>query len=253
MLGHNLRFTPHVSIGSRFTINRITKLQPFFNGTRTHVENFINFLGDFPIAHGYMAFSVRIDIYINRTCHTYRIRYLYQYLISHTGCYQILGNMACGVCGTTVYLAGVFPRKCASAMSACASIRIYNNLTSRQTGISMRTSDNELAGRINMIVDFIIEQFQNIRVMDSGNYTRHQNMNYILVNLFNHRFICLQLSLFRVVFGQNEFIVLGRNHNRVNANRTPVVIIFNSYLTFGIRAQIGHHLAFPADFCQYHQ
>ena len=117
----------------------------------------------------------------------------------------------------------------------------------------MRTSDNELASRIDMIVDFIIEQFQNIWVMDSGNYTRHQNMNYILVNLFNHRFICLQLSLFRVVFGQNEFIVLGRNHNRVNANRTPVVIIFNSYLTFGIRAQIRHHLAFPADFCQYHQ
>ena len=33
---------------------------------------------------------------------------MYQYFVCYSGSYQVLGNVACSVCSTTVYLAGVF-------------------------------------------------------------------------------------------------------------------------------------------------
>ena len=157
MLGHYFRLTSHVPVSCRFAINRITELQPFFDSARTHIEYFIYLLGDFPIAHGYMAFPVCIDININRACYADCIRYLYQYFIRNTGSNQILSYMTGCVCGTAVYFAGVFTRESASTMSACSSVCIYNNLTSCQTRISMRASDNELAGRIDMVCNLVIE------------------------------------------------------------------------------------------------
>ena len=89
--------------------------------------------------------------------------------------------------------------------------------------------------------------------MNFRNNTRHQDFDDILTYLCQHLFIRLQLSLLRVVSRLDKLIMLCRNHNGIDTNRTAVVIIFYSHLALRVRTQVSHHLTFTADFSQYHQ
>ena len=158
MLGNNLWLTTQMAISGSLLINRITKLQAIFNSLRAKIKKFIYLLRNLTIAHVYMAAAISIDIDIDGTSHTNSIRHLHQHFVSHTGCHQVLGNMTGCISGTTVYLTGVLTGESATTVSTFTTVGIYDNLASRQTGISVRSADNELSGRINVIGDVVIEQ-----------------------------------------------------------------------------------------------
>mgnify|MGYP002507958761 CR=1 FL=1 len=61
-------------------------------------------------------------------------------------------------------------------MSTFTAVGINDNLTSGQTGISVRTTDDKLSGRVNMIDNLVIEQSQHFIVMNRSNHARHQNL-----------------------------------------------------------------------------
>ena len=117
----------------------------------------------------------------------------------------------------------------------------------------MRTADYEFAGRIHMVLDIIVKQRQYFLVMDRRDDTGHQDINDVVADNAQHLLVRLQLCSFAVIGRLNEIIVLGRNYNRINADRIAVIIIFNGYLALGVRTQIRHHLSFATDIRQHLQ
>jgi len=161
--------------------------------------------------------------------------------------------MACCISCTTVYLARIFSGESTTTVSTFTTISINDNLTTCQTGISVRTTNYELARRIHMINDFIIKQCQHFIVMDRSNDTRHQNFNHITADDRQHFFVSFQLGGLRIIFRLDKVIMLRRNNDCIDANRSSVVIIFDSNLAFGIGAEVSHHLSFTTNVGQHLQ
>ena len=105
-----------------------------------------------------MTATVSVHIYIDRTCHTDGVRHLHQHFIRYTCSNQILGYVTGGIRSATVYLTGVFTGESATSMRTFTAVSIHNNLTSGQTGISMRTADDKFTRRIDMVFNIIVEQ-----------------------------------------------------------------------------------------------
>ena len=103
-LGYCLRLAAHMTISGSFLIDRIAQFQSFFDSFRTQVEQFAHNLGNLAVAHVYTALTIGVDIDINRFSHTDGITDLYEHLVGHSGCYHVLGDMACGISGRAVYL-----------------------------------------------------------------------------------------------------------------------------------------------------
>ena len=197
-----------------------------------------------------MAASVSIDVDVHRPCHTDGIADLHQHFVGHPGCHHVLGDVACGVCGRTVYFGRVFPGEGASAVGTFASVSVHDDFTAGQSGIAMRTAYHEFAGGVHVVSDMFVKQPEYGRIVNLGNDTRHQNRNDILAYLVQH----LPVGLFLLAVGRlDKFVMLCGNHNRVHADRFPVVVIFNRHLAFGVGTQISHFFAFAPYFGQYTQ
>ena len=67
---------------------------------------------------------------------------------------------------------------------------------------------------------------------------------HIIINLFEHLFVCHGTSLGGVFKRLDKVVMLGGNDNCVYSHRSVVFIIFNSYLTLGIRTEICGELTF---------
>ena len=66
--------------------------------------------------------------------------------------------------------------------------------------------------------------------------TRYEDVDDVLANLLEHTLVV------RV-----KLIVLRRDDNGIDTLGDTLVAVLNGHLTLGIRAQVGHHLAFLAD------
>lgn len=84
-------------------------------------------------------------------------------------------------------------------MGTLAAVGIYDNLASRQPGVTVRTTDYELARGVDVVCDMVVEQCQHLFMMDGGNDTRHQNLDYIPADLGEHFLVGLQLGGITVV------------------------------------------------------
>ena len=147
-----------MTIRSGLEINRVTQFQTLLDRFRTHIEDIPDLSGDLSVCHIHLRTAKSIHENIHRFSHTDRIRHLYQHLIRHTGGNHILSDMTSGISSRTVYLRRVLSRESTTAMSTFATVCIHDDLTAGQTGITVRTTDHELTGRVHMINDIIIKQ-----------------------------------------------------------------------------------------------
>ena len=83
--------------------------------------------------------------------------------------------------------------------------------------------------------------------------TIRQDVINILTHSGKHFFIRFQLGSFAVVGRLDEIIMLGRNYNCIDTDRRTVIIVFNSYLTLGVRTEISHLFTFATDVGQHLQ
>ena len=114
----------------------------------------------------------------------------------------------------------------------------------------MRSADNELAGGIDKILDFTVEQGLYLIRGNGADNTRYKYFLYVRFYLSQHLFISFKLGLDCCVLRSDELIVLGRNNDGIDAYGFAVVIVLNGHLTFGVGTQIGHLLALAADIGQ---
>ena len=135
-------------------------------------------------------------------------------------------------------------------MGTFAPVGVYYDLTAGQSGIAVRTAYHEFTGGVHVVSDMFVKQSEYGRVVNLGNDTRHQDCNDILSYLVQH----LPVGFFLVAVGRlDKLVMLCGNHNRVYANRFPVIVIFNRHLAFGIGTQVRHFFAFASYFGQYTQ
>ena len=156
--------------------------------------------------------------------------------------------MTGSISGRTVNLRRVFTGECSTTVSTFSTVCVHNDLTSGQSGITMRATDHELAGRIHMVNDIIIEQSLYMsRIL--GFYARYQDTLYIGCNLLLHSDIGFFLAN---AFRTDKLVMLSRYNDRIDTQRLAVVIIFNSDLALCIRTEIRHQVVFVlADLSQF--
>ena len=150
---------------------------------------------------------------IHRFSNANSIRYLYQNLICNTGSNQVLGYMTCSISCRTVHFRRIFSRESTTTVRTFSTVCIYNNLSTCQSGITMRTTYNKFTRRIDMISDLIIKQSLYMwRILCL--HTRNQYILNIGLDLILHGFIGLFL---RNSLRTDELVVLCRNNNRINS------------------------------------
>ena len=134
-------------------------------------------------------------------------------------------------------------------MGSLAAVGVHDDLAAGQTGVAVRASDHELAGRVDVEDDLGIEQGGD-PWFDDGPDSRKKNLEDILFDLVVHRLVNSILpepgNGLRVAhpaeFGGDEFVVLGGNHYGVDPHRVVGLVIFDGELGFGVRPQVRHQL-----------
>ena len=130
-------------------------------------------------------------------------------------------------------------------MRTLAAIGVDDNLAACEPRVSVGAADNELAGGVDVVFDVVVEEGEHF-LAELCFYAGDENVNHILADLGEHLLVGFLLSLARLVRGFHEVVVLGGDHDRVDALRHAAVAVLDRHLALGIGAEIGHHLAFLA-------
>ena len=96
-----------------------------------------------------------------------------------------------------------------------------------------------------MIGDVTLEQSTDGSVFDLTDHTRYQDVLHVVFDLREH--LVVSLFLTQRVGRLDKIIMLGGDHDGVDALRTAVITVFHRHLTLGIRAEIGHLNTFTTD------
>ena len=126
-------------------------------------------------------------------------------------------------------------------MSTLASIGVNDNLSTCQASISVRTTDYELACRVNEVFDIVVEQSQHFVANLSLN-SWYKNVDNIFANFCEHSFVVIVAG--SILY---EIVVLGAYYDSVDTLRYTIVAIFYSNLALRVWTKISHLLALLAD------
>ncbi len=107
-------------------------------------------------------------------------------------------------------------------MGSFSTIGVNDDFSSRETGISVGSTNHKLSGGVDMVFYVVAEQLLDFR-LKLGLYPWNQNVFDIVLNFLQHAFfICV------------EIVMLGGDYNGIDSGRLVIVIVFNSHLCFGI-------------------
>mmetsp|Transcript_26154 Transcript_26154/g.72136 ORF Transcript_26154/g.72136 Transcript_26154/m.72136 type:complete len:257 (+) Transcript_26154:3690-4460(+) len=182
-----------MSIGSRLSQNGATQVEVPNDATRSEIKVLIDDGCQIGIRHSFLDRSIRIDKDGQRIGDTNGIRQLNQGSLAQFGSHQGFGNPPGGIGCRAINLGRVFARKCSTPMSPPASIRIDNDFPSRQTSVSMGTTNDKTARRIQVINGFFVQ-----------------------ILFGDHRFDHVFHQVGGNLFLRNIFRMLRRNDNGVN-------------------------------------
>src|ERR1700722_12619356 len=173
----DLRLTTHVTVRRGLTVDGIAQFEPGFDKIGPHIEQVHDFFGDLSVRQLHFRRTICIDVNAGGLGYTDRIGYLYQYLIGYAGGDEILGDMPGGVSRGPVNFGRILAAESATAMSSFTAIGVNDDLPTRQAGGTTRTTDHKLPGRVDMIVDLIVEQPGVLLVF--GLYPRDQDLDNV--------------------------------------------------------------------------
>src|SRR5690606_29215740 len=126
---------------------------------------------------------------------------------------DVFRHVTAGVGGRTVNLGRILAGEGAAAVTGHAAVGVDDDLAPGQAAVAHRAADHELAGRVDVELGVLVQQFGRQHVLDDQ---------------LHHRFFQVGLADLRVV--------LGRQHHRVDAHHFAAVVTAGD-LGFGVRAQ----------------
>ena len=71
-------------------------------------------------------------------------------------------------------------------MSPLATIGIYDDLTSCQTGVAMRTANHKLTRGVHVVFDVIAEEVEHLLRVYLLFHAGNQDVNHVILNLCQH-------------------------------------------------------------------
>ena len=108
---------------------------------------------------GFFARTVGLNGDGGRTSNADSIRKLNLTLVCKTGCNQILCNITRSVGSRTVNFGTILSGKCTAAVASISAVSIYDNLTTGEPAVAVRTTDYETTGRVDKELGGVADKF----------------------------------------------------------------------------------------------
>ena len=198
-----------MTAGGRRAVDRLTQIQAFDDSFRRHREDLAD--RGFDLARADFFAAVRIHVNAHRFRDTDRVGKLDFTVVRQTGRHDVFRDVACHVRGRAVNFRRVFTGERAAAVGGPAAVGVDDDLTARQTAVAMRTTDDEVARRVDVELDVSFVQL--------GRNTRKDDVRNDPV---------------RDLFLADAGAVLGGNDDRRDFHRGHAVHIFDRDLTLGV-------------------
>ena len=139
-----------------------------------------------------MGCAVGIYAYAYGFCNSYGICYLHQRAVGYSGRNEVLGDVARGIGCRTVDFGGVFAREGSAAMCAVSAVSVDDYLTSRQSGVAVRTSDDEFSRGVDEQFEVVGKQFAQVFRQFSA-HTRDEDVAHVAAYCLQHLLVGLSL------------------------------------------------------------
>jgi len=170
--------------------------------------------------------SVRVDVDRQRLGDTDSVRELDNTSAGEAGGDERLCDPSCGVCAGSVDLGPVLAGEGSTSVGSPAAVRVDNDLSASETGVSLRTTDNEAPGGLDVVDGLVVEEI-------GGN----DGLDDLLDELLPE------------VLGGNLLSVLGRDDDRVDTDRGDgtravlILLVLNRDLGLGLllKQRTGQH------------
>ena len=120
-------------------------------------------------------------------------------------------------------------------MGALAAVGVDDDFATRQARIAVRTTDDEFSRGIDFVIDFSLEQCEHLFVallLDAG----YEDVDDVVLDLRQHGLVVV-----------HELVVLGRDHDGVNALWHALVAVLDGHLALRVGPEVGHLLALAAN------
>ena len=137
-----------MSVLSGLFVHRLRQLQVTDDRCRTEVKQLAHFLGYLGIAHRNLCRAVGVDIQGDRFCYADGIADLYERFVSHAGSYQVFGYPSCRIGSRAIHFRGILAAERTATMSSASAVRVHDDLTTRETRVAVRTTDDEITRRV---------------------------------------------------------------------------------------------------------
>ena len=208
-----------MTVSSSLLVDRAAKIQHLDDACRSEVEvltkNLYQFLiGKFTGAEGIYSYG-------SRSCYTDCIGKLNLTLVSQSCSNDVLRCVTCCVSCGTVYLGAVFSGECAAAVTGISAVGVYDDLTSGQSAVSVRSADNETSSRVDE---------------ELGVCIYHVCRENRIENIF--------LNVSMDLFLGNFLTVLGGKNNSFQTKRFAVLIVLYGNLGLSIRTKVRKRTVF---------
>ena len=175
------------------------------------------------------ATAVRVHEHTHRLSHANGIRYLHKTLFGHTRSHKILGYVSGRISCRPVNFGWILSGKGTATMSSASTVCVHYDFTPCKSGISGRSANHKLSGRIDMKDEIVVKQGRG-PVRKRRYKSRYDNLADVFFNTRLHIFIRIKL------------IMLRADHDGMYPDRAMFLRELDSKLGFCIRAQIRHQL-----------
>merc|ERR1711933_633560 len=152
--------TSEMAVGRGLLVLWLAESQRLSDGARTTVESDLDHIGDVISTQCTLLCAISLNEKGQRLCNTNGIRELYQSSLAQAALHDRFGHLSADVSSRSVNFGGILARKCASSMSSPTSIRVNDDLTACQPSVTLWTTDDELAGWVDVKVRVVPVQSQ---------------------------------------------------------------------------------------------
>src|SRR5690606_24701427 len=206
-----LRDAAEGAVGRGFLVHGVQQVEHAGDGVGAQVEHFAHQVDDGGFRHLVGAEGVQGDR--GGLGHADGVGHLDLAAVGQAGGDDVLGHVAAGVGGGAVHLGRVLAGEGAAAVAGHAAVGVDDDLAAGQAAVAHRAADDELAGRVDVELGVLVQQFGRQGVLDDQ---------------LHDRFLQVILADFRVV--------LRGQHHGVDAHHLAAFIAAGD-LALGVRAQ----------------
>ena len=160
----SLSLLPKVTVVGGLAVNRAAQIELVNDVRRLEAEYLVDGLDDLLI--GNLAGAKRVHIHADRVGITDGVSELHFALVGELGGDNVLRNPAAHVSGAAVHLRRIFAGERAAAVTTRTAVAVHDDLAAGQTGVALRSADDETTGGIDETFRFRREQFRGQNFLD---------------------------------------------------------------------------------------